>query len=83
MIQIQVIVEYIREPHSCENCSGIDPASCLFAPRPTIRLTANKLEREDASDEEREMAGAIEGVHRGIFEMIAKQNGDVVEEIRG
>lgn len=74
MIQLQVVIEWI--PHTCKNCEGSAPCE-----RPTIRLAVNKLEREDACDEEREMAGAIEELHAGVFEMIAKSEGGIVKEI--
>lgn len=34
-----VIALYAVGAHSCDNCSGVDPASCLFAPRQTPPLS--------------------------------------------
>lgn len=68
MIQIQVSIEYFHRPGD---------------EKPTIRLTVNKLEREDANDIEREMAVGIEQLHAGIMEMIAKEQDGAFEEIEG
>lgn len=82
MIQLQIVIEYLTEPHTCDNCEGIDPASCINAPRPILRLQCNKLEREDANTHEREMAESIEELHAGIMQMIADQDGGEFKEIR-
>jgi hypothetical protein len=68
VIQIQVVIEYFQRPGD---------------EKPTIRLTVNKFEREDANDEEREMAVGIEQLHAGIMEMIAKEQDGTFEEIEG
>ena len=40
-----VIALYAVGAHRCDNCSGVDPASCLFAPRQTPPLTVPGLEQ--------------------------------------
>lgn len=68
MIQIQVVIEYFYRPDD---------------EKPTIRLSVNKLEREDANEAEREMAVAIEQLHAGIMEMIAKEQDGTFDVIEG
>lgn len=46
-------------------------------------MTVNKLEREDANEQERIMAVSIEQLHAGIMEMIANEQGGTFEEIEG
>lgn len=67
MVQIQLVIEFIERPDEA---------------RPLMRITANKLVREDANKEEREIAKHIEQLHAGIMEMIAKQEDGTFEEIK-
>ena len=40
-----VIALYAVGAHTCDNCSGVDPASCLFAPRQTPPLSVPGFEQ--------------------------------------